>query len=490
MKDINRIFFVVVLVFSLLSSCFSFKSEDLQVDILESNKNTVVFSVTVPQGWKLAKSPEISAELSGVKILYDGNLKQNNNSYRLACKINCSQSTFLNFRFFVCKDICCIVDKKIHFPVPDNKQYFFLMLCFGLIGGLLLNIMPCIFPVLMLKVKHLTSKTAIIASVIGNYLGFLIFAFAIVLLKFLGKSIGWGLHFQNIYFLKTAAVVMFIFVLMSFHKINFSMSMELNIESKKGFLKNVFSSLITTLLAIPCTAPLLGSAATFAIQESWYILFFIFFAIATGFSIPYFLVLFMDISVFRKFQYPKIQILINLGVVGTFLWILWLVANRVSLEELIAIIVCYFVATFLFLREKNIWAMLILGITLISFGTSNKKVETLPFSRIQSLVQQNQVVIVNISADWCMSCQYNKLKISDALVAKKMKEHNVKLIELDFSEGNSSILEYIHSNSRVGIPFTIVYGPRKKEGLLLSELLSVEEILNAIDSVIYEHEKF
>ena len=486
MKYFLRVFFIFALFFSISFSGYSLNSSDILLKLKNLSQDGVAtFEISLPKGWKLAKAPNIMSKFNSLGFKYQENLEQvSANKYRTRCNLNKNQKDLLKFDFFVCKDICSVISKDFFFTPNNSGQLLYLMILFGLIGGLLLNVMPCVLPVILLKIRHMNSRSTIINSIIGNYLSFFILASILSLLKMSGETIGWGLHFQNIYFLKFTVIIFFILSLISFDKLNFHWNISLDkhkITNKT--LRDIFLSMITTLVAIPCTAPLLGTAATFAIQESFSNLFIIFTAIATGFSIPYFIALFWKFPFKKIFQSKTLNYVIDFGVVITFSWLCWILFKNISSIEII--VICFIFAAALFSLKKgyNILAISLLISTLFINIPQENVTKINQLETVSELVEQNNVVILNITADWCLSCKYNKLKLESNQVQTKIRKNNVKLIEIDITKKNDKVLNFIHEHSRVGIPFTIIYGPKNKSGMLLSEIPEMSEIIKAIDLV-------
>jgi suppressor for copper-sensitivity B len=450
-----------------------------------SQNGVATFEISLPAGWKLAKAPDIVSKSNSLDFKYQENFEQiSPNKYRTRCNLNKNQQDLLKFDFFVCKDVCTIVNKDFFFTPNDSERLLWLMILFGLIGGLLLNIMPCVLPVILLKIRHMNSRTTIINSIVGNYLSFFILAAVLALLKMSGETIGWGLHFQNIYFLKFTVIIFFILSLISFGKLNFHLNISLDrhkIANKT--LRDIFFSMITTLVAIPCTAPLLGTAATFAIQESSVNLFIIFTAIATGFSVPYFIALFGRFSLKKIFQNKILNHFIDFGVVITFAWLCWILFKNINVIEIIVICSVFTLALALLKKRYNLAAMLLLASALFVNIPQKTMSEVDQIEEVLELVKQNNTVILNITADWCLSCKYNKLKLLSDQVQTKIKENNIKFVEIDITRKNDKVMKFIHEHSRVGIPFTVVYGPKNKSGVLLSEIPETSEIIKAIDLV-------
>ena len=445
----------------------------------------IAVDIELSDGYKIAKIPKVLKIVGFDEIACESRFEQNGKDSVLYCDLNDREPNNLKIQFFVCKDICEIITKTFDYRPNTNRvsYYFLMMILFGFLGGALLNVMPCVLPVLMMKLKHLTSKEAILGSIVGNYLTFVLMAFGICVLKFFGNQVGWGLHFQNLYFLKAACIAIFVLSLIGFEKIHFGISLEINQNHRGEILKNVISSGITTLLAIPCSAPLLGSAATFAIQESFGNLLLIFVAIATGFNMPYFLCSFLDVSFLRKLQGRAVQKIINAGIILTLGWLMWQLFFRIKLVEYLLIIVIFGLSWILFVKKLSKIAWLSLIFIMFVGVSDGRASQQFNIDQIREKVNQNHVVILNITADWCVSCKYNKLKFSADEVRKKLKDCNAEFIEIDITEPDDRVLQYIKNYGRSGIPFTIVFGAKNKRGILLSELPSVDEILLTIDKV-------
>ena len=490
MKYFLRIFFVFVLTFFVNFLTYSLNSEDIHIKLKKlSPEGVATFEIDLPDGWKLAKAPKIVSKIKSPKFKYQENFKILKNKYQTHCKLDKDRKDFLEFDFFVCKDICSVISKDFVFTPNVSAQntsvkLFMIMILFGFLGGLLLNIMPCVLPIILLKIKHMNSRTTIVNSIIGNYLSFAVFALILSLLKMSSETVGWGLHFQNIYFLKFTVIFFFILSLISFGKLQLYWSLSLDkTKIANKTIRDITYSVITTMIAIPCTAPLLGTAAAFAIQESFVNLFSIFMAIATGFSLPYFAALLFKFSFEKIFQNQILGRFIDWGVIITFAWLSWILFKNISITEIIIVCFALSAAALLFKKEYNIIAILLL-VSAIFINIPQKNTQDFKqFERVSELIEQNNVVILNITADWCLSCKYNKLKFESNQIQTKINENNVKFIEIDITKKNDKAIDFIRRHSRVGIPFTIVFGPKNKSGIVLSEIPTVSEIIKTIDLV-------
>lgn len=486
MKYFAHKFAVLTIFFLIFFNVFSLKNDEIFINLINfSEENKAIFEIILPKGWKMAKAPNIRSQSADAKFNYQENFEKiEENKYEVRCNLDTKKRDILKFKLFVCKDVCAFVHKDFIFiPEKPDIQYLLLMIFFGFLGGLLLNVMPCVLPVILLKIRQMNSKISIVYSLFGNYLTFLVLALILFILKLSGESVGWGFYFQNVYFLKSGIVLFFIMTLMSFDKLHFHINMNFEGFGDREILKHIFSSVITTLVAIPCTAPLLGTAAAFAIQESFFNMFLIFMAMATGFSTPYFFALFTKISFQDWFRKPILNTLINYGVLITMLWLFWVLARMISLLELGIVIAIFLISFVLITKKLNKFAFLLLFSSILVNIPAKNIPETKKFDEIYKLVSENHIVIVNITADWCLSCKYNKLKFQTPQMSDKIRENHVRFIEIDITQKNDEVMNFIKRHSRIGIPFTIIYGPKNKQGIVLSEMPSISEITKTIDLV-------
>lgn len=453
---------------------------------------------TIPDGWKLAKPPKVISNNDESQITITNSdqvttLSKNNyeSTFSLEFK-DAPDNVDLCVEYFLCSDVCTIVTKDITiqlnstFPQTNSSIWFFIFI--GILGGLILNIMPCVLPVIFMKLRALKNadKSALLGSIVGNYTTFGLVALGLAILKISGETIGWGLHFQNIYFLEIITIIVFLLMLYSFGVIAVSPSMEISNTNYSAFVRNFISSIVTSIIAIPCTGPFLGTAAAFAIQGSISDMIVIFLAIATGFSAPYFISFISPkIVSFNLGKYSNIfKNIINTGIGLTFLWMFWLLASRISLIWIGVYLLAFALLWICFSKGFNKIAVgfcAVFCVIVVANDTSSIKSYSNVLQEVQTSVDKNEVVVFSISADWCLTCKYNNLRIfSNKEVSDIIKQYNVQVIHGDLTNKNDDLMKFIRSFGRVGIPFMIVYGPHAKSGILLNELPSVTDVTQAI----------
>ena len=450
------------------------------------------------QGWKLTKAPEISLsdEQETLVIKCDDKAEKiGENSYRMHLQIKGTprnSQVQLTVESFLCGDICTIVTEDVSVPLrpDDSVNYgFWMFVLFGFVGGLILNFMPCVLPVILMKLRMLkgVSKTALAGSIAGNYATFGVLTAVLVALKISGETIGWGLHFQNVFFLEIITIILFMLTLYSFEIITLFPSFEADVSNRGLFFGNFLSAVVSSIIAIPCTAPFLGAAAAFAIQSSVAEMVTVFFAIATGFTSPYFIALAVpEVKAFNLGRFSEVfKKLVNFGVAVTFLWLFWLLSTRVEIWVVLAHVVFFVALAICFKKEMHKTAAAVIAAFGIFIGTVNiakNDTQDNVLQQVQTAVDSNQTVLFNISADWCLTCKYNKLNVlSSEKVKAAIQKHNVIVIEGDLTRKNDALMKFIHWHNKVGIPFTIIYGRNAKDGIVLDEIPSADDVVTAIE---------
>ena len=294
----KKIFLILMILLLNVSGVFARTLPDCDIKIISSeidgSKITCKAKISCAKGWHPAQKPTIkiikSENFENFKYDDSGECKGiGGDNYLIEFSFSKNDGKFsadLNMIFPLCSEICTYVTKNLKISdetlgkikktsetkkesVSIFSKYFLMMMFFAFLGGLILNVMPCVLPVLLLKLKTFTysgesRKAALCGSILGNYFVFFIFACVTYLLRASGELVGWGMHFQNVVFLKIIAVILFLLFLYSRDLIIFSPSFEIKNESKSVIVGNFISSLIASIVALPCTAPFLGTAAAFS----------------------------------------------------------------------------------------------------------------------------------------------------------------------------------------------------------------------------------
>ncbi|OJV47568.1 MAG: hypothetical protein BGO28_06975 [Alphaproteobacteria bacterium 43-37] len=362
-----------------------------------------------------------------------------------------------------------VIEQALQNPSTQSGDLLKILI-FAVLGGVILNLMPCVLPVLGLKFMSIMSsksstapKLGYFMTILGIFFSFWSFGFVASILKILGTHVGWGMHFQQPLFL------IFMITLMIFFSLSLFGAFEIILPqfirrfidrfqfSESSKLSSSFASgIFATLLATPCTAPFLGISVGYALTKDTGDIFMIFSAIALGFSLPYWLLLILPP---QFIPHPK---------PGK--WMIWIKCTLGA-----------------FLMATAIW----LGVVLyMNVNHSNRmpaesKVslswQSFEPEKIPQILKSGKSVVVNITASWCLTCHINAALISksDAVVAK-LNDRNVYLMKGDWTTQDDQISRFLKQYDRSGIPFTIVFTPTQTNGVILPEIVREQDLLNAL----------
>ena len=399
-------------------------------------------------------------------------------------------------------------------PATASLQTSFLtIILIALLGGLVLNFMPCVLPVLSLKMLGLVghageraaTRRGFLASSAGIVTAFVILAAALVAVKQAGGVIGWGIQFQHPWFLVLMTVVLVLFAanLLGWFELPLPawIGRIAGAEHGSGLAGQFFTGMLATLLATPCSAPFVGTAVTFAFSRGAGEIFMIFAALGIGLALPYLLVAAFP-GLARILPRPGIWMIwlrriMGLLLAGTAVWLLTIVAAQVSAVGLaLAVVGIVLLALFLALqgrvpaKGRAVGAALAAVMALAAVflpGTARAPVATIdeiwqPFAQaeIAGLVQSGKTVFVDVTADWCVTCIVNKQLVLDVgASAARLRRPEVVAMKADWTKPDENIARYLASFGRYGIPFNVVYGPAAPDGILLPELLNESAVVDA-----------
>ena len=391
-----------------------------------------------------------------------------------------------------------------------NNTYIYYILI-SLLAGLILNVMPCVFPILSIKLMSVFSadqhnaRVSFLTTAFGVISSFVLLGLIFILLQYSKVSIAWGMQFQQPYFLIFITLVIFLFMMNMFGQFEITLPNKLNNLSFFGsinnaYLKDFLNGFFATLMATPCSAPFVGTAITAAFTETYTTGISIFLFMGIGMSFPYLL-----IASFPKLInfIPKpgkwmvyIKYFLGLLLLATVIWLSNILLNFFNYYFLIFSLILFLVLSY---RQKIplIKNTITVTVLLIIFSSSSLKLfqqnPTLEHDKdwlnffevdINQLVKQDQVVFLDITADWCATCQFNKINVLNSnKVINVFKDNNISLIRADWTKPNERINIFLEKYDRFGIPFNAFFSNNFPNGILLSELLSDKEIVNAINQI-------
>lgn len=402
------------------------------------------------------------------------------------------------------------------------------------LGGLLLNLMPCVFPVLSLKLLAFTrfgglNRANIRRNFTYNSLGilasFLVIAGILAGLKISGQALGWGMQFQNIYFLVVIIWIVGLFLAHVIGLLNLRAPLFadkiLDKTQKGGRLFEFLSGVFLVLLSTPCMAPYLGTAFGVALAGSISDIVWVVLATGLGLAVPYLLLAGCpDIAVYMPRPGKWLGWINSLMVVMLIITLVWLISllSAQTAENEFWLWGGYLSAMFtiLFLRnsalaeyEKEcgsqrfyvikrrfniVCAVILLGLMIFSAVDARKTatehrdiiknmLSEVPADKdIKALLRAGQRVLLKMGADWCLTCKYNEVFVFDVeYIQDALESNNVTVMELDWTHSNQKVLELMQKYGRRGLPFYVLFSAKYPNGIVLPEMLNAADFQTLIE---------
>jgi thiol:disulfide interchange protein DsbD len=389
---------------------------------------------------------------------------------------------------------------------------------FAFLGGLILNLMPCVFPILAMKAASLAghgSDTAAarrqaLAFGVGSVLTFLVLAGGLIALKAAGSAVGWGFQLQS------PPVVAVLALLMLAVALNLSGLFEVGtslqgagsgLASRGGAAGAFFTGALAVVVAAPCTAPFMGPALGWALTQTPVAALVVFAALGLGFAAPFVLVAYAPgllsrlprpgpwMDIFRKaLAFP---------MYGAAAWLAWVLAQQAGAEDLAklfaAAILVALAGWLLGMRQRRgssgrlvtvaeILVFMLVTVSLAAVVWPQDKAAELPAepyspARVAELQAQGRPVFVNYTAAWCVSCQVNdKVALSTHAVVQAFARHKVAYLKADWTKRDATIAAELASHGRAGVPLYLVYGTGGGEPAILPSILTPDIVVRAIDA--------
>lgn len=383
-------------------------------------------------------------------------------------------------------------------------------LLFAFIGGFLLNLMPCVLPVLSLKLIGILQhngkarrsiRQSFLATAAGIVFSLLVLAAAMIFLKAMGLAIGWGIQFQQPLFLGFLILVLVFFAsnLWGFFDINLphKWADKLTSMSNTKLAEDFGTGALTALLTTPCSAPFLGTAVGFALAAGVKEILAIFFSLGLGLALPYFMIaLFPQAVGFLPKPGPwmvRLRQILGLALIGTALWLVYVLETQIGIRNAaIFSLVTAALTAFLALRKTAAAALALFG-TLALFFNSGFAPEKPPLTEqgpwkiftpalLASAQAEGKTVFLDVTADWCLTCKANEtLVFSNVEVQRKLFSPEIVALRADWTIPDPEIAAVLRTHKRYGVPFNLVLGPTMPEGIVLPELLTPAIVLETLD---------
>jgi len=403
----------------------------------------------------------------------------------------------------------------------------------ALLGGVILNGMPCVLPVLAIKVVSIADLAerdarevrmhglAYTAGVLGSMLAL---ASLVVGLRSAGHAVGWGFQFQEPLFVAGIAALLVTFALNLFgvFEIELGQGRLATVgQDASGLWRSVFEGLLAVVLATPCTAPFLGTAVGFAFASSGFVIVAIFAAIGVGLASPFLLVSFFPaLARFVPRSGPwmlKLRAGLGFCLLATVVWLLWIVGQSGGTDAVVALSAALLFLSFLLwtfgqlqpMRSAWLGRVSAVAITLLAFASFNlidfERADAAPRSgaargqdaeaesdgfaaydeaAVRETLARGVPVFVVFTADWCITCKVNERTVLDRpAVREALARDGYALFRADWTRRDDTIRTKLAEFGRAGVPLYLVYDPSEPDRpRVLSELLTQEAVVAALDA--------
>ena len=405
---------------------------------------------------------------------------------------------------------------------------------FGLLGGIILNLMPCVFPILSMKALSLvelsgadrkTAQSSGIFYTIGILVAFAAIAIALITLREAGSAAGWGFQMQ------TPLVNLALGLLMVAIALNLAGVYEFGLRmmgvgqsltsdgSKSERSKSFFTGLLAVVVATPCVAPFMAGAIGYALAQPIIVALAVFLALGLGLALPYLLLSFAP-GLGRMLPKPgpwmaKFRGVLAFPMLLAALWLFWIVGRQLGASSMAVALLAALLLGFALwaygqaasARLRPAWyATAIAGLAAcvvasvniedyraepqlageVSAGTLGKlELEHFTPERVLGYIDEGQPLFVYFTADWCLSCKANeRAALATDAVGDAMNERGIKVVEADWTSEDPLITEWLEKYDRVGVPLYLYYpkGSTAETAAVLPQLLLPQIVIDAMDA--------
>jgi thiol:disulfide interchange protein DsbD len=395
---------------------------------------------------------------------------------------------------------------------PDLNAFSAIGLAF--LGGLLLNLMPCVFPVLFLKGLGLVhsadeererQRAHGLVYTAGIVISFWAIVAVLLILRAGGRELGWGFQLQSPGFVAVLASLVFFLGLSLAGQFEIGLSLTSaggELAKKQGLTGSFFTGVLATVVATPCMAPLMGAAVGFALVQAAWLTFVVFTALALGLALPY-LLLTMQPQWTKFLPRPgawmeTLKQLVAVPLFGTAIWLVWVYGQLYSPEGVNRI--AWLLSGFLVLAIAG-WALgkwpakwgsaiaavvlIVLALALPLHKPTVDKLVWQPYTEVNFTAARatGDPVFIDFTAAWCLSCQVNERAVlKSADVEKALKKHHMQLLKADWTQYDPVITRELAAVGRSGVPTYVIYPPGKVSNAdVLPEFLTKAVVLTAIE---------
>lgn len=400
--------------------------------------------------------------------------------------------------------------------IIQSPIIIYILLAF--IGGAILNLMPCVLPVLSIKLYSIfngknnnAKRKESLISLFTIIFYFCLLAIITIFSRNTGKYFipGFSLQIPEVILLCIGIITIMLSIIREKIYINISTDFVDKYANCSNTLKTITTTLCSTILATPCTAPFLITSMTFAMTQNEFVIISIFFASSIGFGLPYLLIAIFPNLIFKLPKSGKWQLYLKyifiFMLISTIGWLVFVTYMQLGIYAAISSIFLLYLLRFAI--EKNISNFSIkIGIVItifmlliyvpVNIGNNFNALDNhfksswVNFNKIklEKYIKNKNLVMVYVTADWCITCKYNKIIVLDCInTLRFLKQNDIILMKADITLKNYEAENYMKINNFAGIPMAIIYGPSKPKGIVLPVMFNLNDIKNAIKLVNAKH---
>ncbi len=400
-------------------------------------------------------------------------------------------------------------------PVLEDESVLSLglVLLFAFAGGIILNLMPCVFPILSIKVlsftmTHQTRRSRHIhglAYTAGVVISFVAIAIVMLALRAAGESIGWGFQLQSPLFVIALVYLFFVMGLglSGYLEIGSNlMSLGQNSQQQDGLGSSFMTGVLATTVASPCTAPFMGPALGFAIAQPSYIALLVFAFLGLGMALPFILLAWLP-GLSQKLPKPgawmdSFKQFLAFPLYLTAVWLLWVAGRQTSTDvaaTAVAGLVLLVMGLWLWKQSTKpvvkLTSIAVLASALaapymaLEQGREKADFEVYSPQRLAELRASGQPVFINLTADWCITCLVNeRVALGSDKVKALISDSGVVYLKGDWTNSDAQITELLTSFRRSGVPLYLLYPKGPGEPVILPQILTETTMIEAINFAI------
>lgn len=406
-------------------------------------------------------------------------------------------------------------------PVAPASGSLVATLAFALLGGLILNLMPCVFPIVFLKAAGFatiahegrgTLRRHGLLYTAGVLVAFIGLAGLLMVLRAAGEGVGWGFHLQSPVAVSLFAVVIFLVGLNLAGVFEVGTSLQGagdGLTRKGGNAGAFFTGLLAVAVAAPCIGPFLGGAVGFALSRTAAEGILIFVTIGLGLALPYLLLSFAPALV-RLLPRPgawmqTMKQLFAFAMFGTLVWLVWVVSTQAGSDGILRLGIGLVAAGFavwliglgqssgrMVPRLAGLLALVGSVVPLMGITTagavpplSSAQTQTVPYDEavLAELQAAGTPVFIDFTASWCVTCQFNKKTVlHSAPVVQAFAEQGVVFMVADWTVRDPVITAALARHGRAGVPLYLYYAGGAASPVILPQILSVEDVVSTISA--------